>query len=55
MCGARIAARGLGHLSLLPQATDADSVVYKAAQEAEVLSDEEGRLLPALSWRSRSY
>ncbi|CAJ1428900.1 unnamed protein product, partial [Effrenium voratum] len=41
VCCARIAARGLGHLSLLPQAVDAREVVLGAGEDAEVLTDEE--------------
>eukprot|EP00435_Cladocopium_sp_Y103_P030006 s802_g7.t1 len=40
-CTQRIESRGLGHLSLLPQAVDAHSVVCGAAEDAEVLTDEE--------------
>ncbi|CAK8990575.1 unnamed protein product [Durusdinium trenchii] len=44
-CTARISQRGLGHLSLVPQATDAAAVVRAAGEEttrdAEVLTDEE--------------
>eukprot|EP00931_Biecheleriopsis_adriatica_P066648 TRINITY_DN40954_c0_g1_i1.p1 TRINITY_DN40954_c0_g1~~TRINITY_DN40954_c0_g1_i1.p1 ORF type:complete len:1818 (+),score=330.36 TRINITY_DN40954_c0_g1_i1:54-5507(+) len=41
VCAARIASRGLGHLSLVPQATDAAAVLTGTSQDAEVLSDEE--------------
>lgn len=41
LCTQRIQSRGLGHLSLLPQAVDAHSVVCGAAEDAEVLTDEE--------------
>lgn len=40
-CTARISQRGLGHLSLVPQATDAAAVVRAAGEDAEVLTDEE--------------
>ena len=40
-CTRRIQSRGLGHLSLLPQAVDAEAVVVGAAEDAEVLTDEE--------------
>ncbi|CAE7438604.1 RTCA [Symbiodinium sp. CCMP2592] len=41
VCTARIAGRGLSHLSLVPQATDATAVVLSAGESAEVLTDEE--------------
>ena len=41
VCTARIAGRGLSHLSLVPQATDATAVVWSAGESAEVLTDDE--------------
>lgn len=41
VCTARISGRGLSHLSLVPQATDATAVVLSAGESAEVLTDEE--------------